>query len=72
VTLTITVWVGHNCWYQPWTSWLPARTGLGALSTMIFAPQVEVRHNAKKTRLTGFVAGLGPKFDVNVNNKPGH
>ena len=43
------------------TSWLPARPGLGALSTMIFAPQVEVRHNAKKTRLTGFVAGLGPK-----------
>merc|ERR1712142_142488 len=28
------------------TSWLPARPGLGALSTMIFAPQVEVRHNA--------------------------
>jgi len=43
------------------TSWLPARPGLGALSTMIFAPQVEVRHNAKKNRLTGFVAGLGPK-----------
>ena len=43
------------------TSWLPARPGLGALSTMIFAPQVEVRHNAKRSRLTGFVAGLGPK-----------
>lgn len=43
------------------TSWLPARPGLGALSTMIFAPQVEVRHNAKKSRLSGFVAGLGPK-----------
>jgi len=43
------------------TSWLPARPGLGALSTMIFAPQVEVRHNSKKSRLIGFVAGLGPK-----------
>jgi ATP-dependent RNA helicase TDRD9 len=43
------------------TSWLPARPGLGALSTMIFAPQVEVRTNTKKSRLTGFVAGLGPK-----------
>eukprot|EP00092_Neocalanus_flemingeri_P009551 GFUD01010280.1.p1 GENE.GFUD01010280.1~~GFUD01010280.1.p1 ORF type:complete len:1519 (+),score=509.70 GFUD01010280.1:91-4647(+) len=43
------------------TSWLPARPGLGALSTMIFAPQVEVRHNSNKSRLTGFIAGLGPK-----------
>jgi hypothetical protein len=43
------------------TSWLPSRPGLGALSTMIFAPQVEVRHNAKKSRITGFIAGLGPK-----------
>ena len=38
------------------TSWLPARPGSGTLSTMTFAPQVEVRHNAKM-----FVAGLGPK-----------
>ena len=43
------------------TSWLPARPGSGTLSTMTFAPQVEVRHNVKMSRLTGFVAGFGPK-----------
>ena len=28
---------------------------------MIFSPQVEVRLNSKKTRLTGFIAGMGPQ-----------
>ena len=28
---------------------------------MIFAPQVELRVNSDKTRIVGFIAGLGPK-----------
>ena len=45
------------------TSWLPARPGLGAFATMMFSPQVEVRTNSNKTRLTGCVSGLGPRTD---------
>ena len=48
------------------TFWLPDRPGLGPLLTMVFAPQVEMRFsedNKKKTnKVTGFVAGLGPKL----------
>jgi len=43
------------------TTWLPSKPGLGALATMMFAPQVELRLNQKKSKITGFVAGLGPK-----------
>ena len=49
------------------TSWLPARPGLGPLATMIFSPRVELRTDAhgdrerKATKITGFIAGLGPK-----------
>ena len=48
------------------TFWLPDKPGLGPLLTMVFAPQVEMRFsqdNEKKTnKVTGFIAGLGPKF----------
>ena len=43
------------------TSWMPSKPGLGAICTMIFAPQVELRVNPDKTRIIGFLAGLGPK-----------
>ena len=43
------------------TTWLPARPGLGAFATMMFAPCVEMRTNQEKTRLTGCVTGLGPR-----------
>jgi len=43
------------------TTWLPSKPGLGALATMMFAPQVELRLDKKKSKITGFVAGLGPK-----------
>merc|ERR1711972_1144500 len=43
------------------TSWMPSKPGLGAICTMIFAPQVELRVNSDKTRIVGFIAGLGPK-----------
>ena len=45
------------------TSWLPARPGFGALSILMFSPQVEIRTNNDKSRLTGCVSGLGPKKD---------
>merc|ERR1719334_3014550 len=45
------------------TSWLPAIPGLGAFAIMMFSPQVELRTNTEKTRLTGCVSGLGPKTD---------
>ena len=44
------------------TTWLPSKPGFGAMATMMFAPQVELRVNKAKTKLTGFVAGLGPKM----------
>ena len=47
------------------TFWLPDNPGLGPLLTMVFAPQVEMRFSVdakKKTnKVTGFIAGLGPK-----------
>ena len=48
------------------TFWLPDKPGLGPLLSMLFAPQVEMRFSEdsrKKTnRVTGFIAGLGPKL----------
>jgi len=50
------------------TTWLPARPGMGALATIIFAPQVELRTNyPNRTKLTGFVAGLGSKSSPHHN-----
>lgn len=43
------------------TTWLPARLGLGAFATMLFAPHVELRVDRKRTRLTGCITGLGPR-----------
>jgi len=43
------------------TSWLPARPGFGPLAMMMFSPVVELRANKERTRLTGFISGLGPK-----------
>ena len=45
------------------TTWLPARPGLGALATMVFSPQVEMRTNPSRSRITGCVSGLGPRTD---------
>ena len=42
------------------TSWLPPTPGLGALATLVFAPQAELRTNPARTRLTGALTGLGP------------
>ena len=44
------------------TSWLPSKPGLGAMAIMMFAPQVELRVNKDRTKITGFIAGLGPKM----------
>jgi len=44
------------------TSWLPNKPGLGAMAIMMFAPQVELRVNSEKTKIIGFIAGLGPKM----------
>jgi len=53
------------------TTWLPAVPGLGALFTMIFAPQVELRTNYPyRNKLSGFVAGLGPKNIPSTNQEP--
>jgi len=49
------------------TNWLPARPGLGAIACMMFSPQVEMRMNKEKSRLIGFIAGMGPKT---IWNKP--
>ena len=43
------------------TFWLPDKPGIGALLTMLFAPQVELRHSKDQDKLTGFIAGLGPQ-----------
>ena len=43
------------------TTWLPARLGLGAFATMLFAPQVELRVDKRRRRLTGCITGLGPR-----------
>ena len=44
------------------TFWLPDQPGLGPLLTMVFAPQVEMRLSEDRQKMTGFIAGLGPKF----------
>ena len=41
--------------------------GLGAIACMMFSPQVEMRMNKEKSRLIGFIAGMGPKT---IWNKP--
>ena len=48
------------------TFWLSSKPGLGALLTMLFAPVVELRllegDLLHRRKMTGFIAGMGPKF----------
>ena len=49
--------------------WLSSKPGMGELLTMVFAPVVELRlkegDELHRRRITGFIAGMGPKVHWN-------
>ena len=49
--------------------WLSSKPGMGELLTMVFAPEVELRikegDNLHRRKITGFIAGMGPKIHWN-------
>ena len=51
------------------TFWLSSKPGMGELLTMVFAPVVELRlkegDELHRRRITGFIAGMGPKVHWN-------
>ena len=54
------------------TFWLSSKPGLGELLTMVFAPAVELRlkegDRTHRRKMTGFIAGMGPKIHWNKNS----
>ncbi|KAG8222127.1 hypothetical protein J437_LFUL002124 [Ladona fulva] len=54
------------------TTLMPNIHGLPALMALIFAPQVELRTNPEKTKLTGALCGLGCDPETRVSLFPDH
>ena len=57
------------------TFWLNSEPGLGELLTMVFAPVVELRlekgDSTHRRKITGFIAGMGPKIHWNKTHVTG-